>query len=101
MKFNRITYLVLLTMLLALFLVACGGSDEPEPAEAPAETSQPEAPEEPTVTTEPTPEPTDTPEPTNTPEPTPTVNRPRTGPAWQRTLCPTSHLFRPHPGTSA
>jgi hypothetical protein len=72
MKFNRITYLVLLTMLLALFLVACGGSDEPAPAEAPAETSQPEPAEEPTATTEPTPEPTDTPEPTNTPEPTPT-----------------------------
>jgi hypothetical protein len=78
--------IVLLTLLLTLFMVACGSAEEPAPepppAVAPAEVSEPEAaeestdtPEEPTATVEPTaeptPEPTATSEPTATAEPTP------------------------------
>jgi hypothetical protein len=70
MKLFRTTHIVILVMLLALFMAACGSTEEPTPEPTPVEVSEPETP---TPTAEPTPEPTDTPEPTPTatPEPTP------------------------------
>jgi hypothetical protein len=74
MRLNRIAYLVILTLLLALFVVACGGTEEAVPTEETAVSVSEPAEPAPEPTQEPTPEPTEepTPEPTDTPEPTPT-----------------------------
>ena len=76
---KRLLPFILITLIIALVLAACGGEEatatpEPEPTEAPASEPTEEPTEEPAPepTEEPAPEPTAEPEPTEEPEPEPT-----------------------------
>lgn len=78
-KHHRLFLCLLVAVLIAFGMVACGGSEQPAPAQQTASGSEPVRAEEPAkvepvaeAIPEPTPEPTEEPTATPTPEPTPT-----------------------------